>query len=153
MLTVYGTDKYNDAQVFTSGNSYWFNVQYRQYFRANELQLFAGYRSTSKGKVAGAGGLVSEAERLEPGRFEVLGQFKQVINSRFAMTYLAEVRIYENTPEAYSGSKVAGVGAGPTFSLPSGLFFPLVVKLDFGNLKGGGSIRGINARIGAGYNY
>ena len=152
MLTAYGTDKYNDAEVFASGNSYWFNLQYRQYFRENSLQVFAGYRSTSKGKVAGVGGLVSEAERLEPGRFEASAQFRQVLNPRFSMTYLAEVRIYENTPEAYSGSKVAGVGVGPTFSLPSGLFFPALVKVDFGNLKGGGSITGIDGRIGIGYN-
>jgi hypothetical protein len=152
MVTLYGTDKYNDAEVFASGNSYWFNLQYRRYFRENELQVFAGYRSTSKGKVAGVGGLVGEAERLEPGRFEALGQFKQVINPRFSLTYLAEVRIYENTPEAYSGSKVTGVGVGPTFSLPSGLFFPAIVKVDFGNLKGGGSITGFDGRIGIGYN-
>ncbi|HTY59982.1 MAG TPA: hypothetical protein VMF59_14265 [Bacteroidota bacterium] len=151
MLTAYGTDKYNDAEVFASGNSYWANLQYRQYFHENELQVFAGYRSTSKGKVAGVGGLVSEAERLEPGRLEVLGQFKQVFTPRFSMTYLAEVRIYENTAEAYSGSKVAGVGAGPTFSLASGLFFPALLKVDFGNLKGGGSITGVDARIGIGY--
>ena len=153
MLTAYGTDKYNDAEVFASGNSYWFNLQYRQFFRENSLQVFAGYRSTSKGKVAGVGGLVSEAERLEPGRFEAQAQFRQVFNPRFSLTYLAEARIYENTAEAYSGSKVAGVGVGPTFSLPSGLFFPALVKVDFGNLKGGGSITGIDARIGIGYNF
>jgi hypothetical protein len=152
MLTAYGTDKYNDAEVFASGNSYWFNLQYRRYFRENELDVFAGYRSTSKGKVAGVGGLVSEAERLDPGRFEALGQFKQVFNPRFSLTYLAEVRIYENTPEAYSGSKVAGVGVGPAYALPSGIFFPALLKVDFGNLKGGGSITGIDARIGVGYN-
>ncbi len=152
MITAYGTDKYNDAEVFASGNSYWLNVQYKRYFHESELDIYAGYRSTSKGKIAGVGGLISEAERLEPGRFEALGQFRQVFNPRFSMTYLAEVRIYENTPEAYSGSKVAGVGAGPTFSLPSGLFFPVLVKVDFGNLKGGASIVGIDARIGIGYN-
>jgi hypothetical protein len=152
MLTAYGTDKYNDVQVFASGNSYWFNLQYRQSFRENELQVFAGYRSVSKGKIAGVGGLVSQAERLEPGRFEAMCQFRQVFTPRFSLTYLAEARIYENTAEAYSGSKVAGIGVGPTFSLPSGLFFPALVKVDYGNLKGGGSITGIDARIGIGYN-
>jgi hypothetical protein len=152
MVTVYGTDKYNGAEVFASGNSYWFNVQFRRFFRENELQVFAGYRSTSKGKTAGVGGLVAEAERLEPGRFEALGQFKQVFNPRFSLTYLAEIRVYENTPEAFSGSKVVGVGIGAAYSLPSGVFFPALVKLDFGNLKGGGSITGIDARIGIGYN-
>jgi len=153
MLTSYGTDKYNDVQVFASGNSYWINLQYRQYFHENELQVSAGYRSTSKGKVAGVGGLVSEAERLEPGRFETYGEFKQVFNARFALSYLAEIRIYENTPEAYSGSKVFGVGAAPTLSLPSGLYFPAMLKVDFGNLKGGGSITGLDARIGVGHTF
>ncbi len=153
MFTSYGTDTYNDAQVFASGNSYWFNVQYRQFFHENELHVTAGYRSTSKGKVAGVGGLVSEAERLEPGRFEASCEFKQVFNPRFSVSYLAEVRIYENTPEAYSGSKVAGVGAAPAFSLPSGLYFPALLKVDFGNLKGGGSITGLDARIGVGHTF
>jgi len=153
MFTSYGTDKYNDAQVFASGNSYWFNAQYKRYFRENELDVFAGYRSTSKGKVAGVGGLVSEAERLEPGRFEAYGQFKQIVNPRFVMNYLAELRIYESTPEAYSGSKVAGVGLGPTFTLPSGLYFPVVLKVDFGNLRAGGSIFGFDGRVGIGYSF
>jgi len=152
MFTSYGTDKYNDAQVFASGNSYWVNLQYRRYFRENELDVFAGYRSTSKGKVAGVGGLVSEAERLEPGRFEAFGQFRQVVHPRLVMNYVAEVRIYESTAEAYSGSKVAGVGLGPTFTLPSGLYFPVIVKVDFGNLRGGGSIFGFDGRVGIGYN-
>ena len=151
MFTAYGTDKYNDAEVFASGNSYWLNLQYKRYFRENELDVVAGYRSTSKGKVAGVGGLVSEAERLEPGRFEAYGQFKQIVNPRLAMNYLAEVRIYEKTPEAYSGSKVAGVGLGPTFTLPSGVYIPAVLKVDFGNLNAGGSIFGLDVRVGVGY--
>ena len=152
MLTAYGTDKFNDEEVFAAGNSYWFNLQYRYYIRENELQVFAGFRSTAKGKVAGVGGLVAEAERLEPGRFETVVQFRQVFNRRFSLTYLGEVRIYENTVEAFSGSKVAGIGLGPTYSLPSGWFFPALVKVSFGGLKGGSSITGFDGRIGIGYN-
>jgi hypothetical protein len=96
---------------------------------------------------------VSEAERLEPGRFEAYGEFKQVFTPRFSISYLGEVRIYENTPEAYSGSKVVGIGAAPTLSLSSGLYFPALVKVDFGNLKGGGSITGLDARIGVGHTF
>ncbi|HXX63022.1 MAG TPA: hypothetical protein VEO56_04415 [Bacteroidota bacterium] len=153
MFTKYGDDQFNDKKVFESGNSYWFNIQYKQYFRDNELDVFAGYRSISIGKIAGAGGLINAAERLEPGRFEFIPQFKQVFSQRFAMTYMAEVRIFEKTKAPLSGEKVFGVGVQPVISLANGVFFPGRLKVDFGSLKDNSSISGVDAGLGIGYSF
>lgn len=153
MFTKYGDDQFNGVKVFESGNSYWLNVQYKQLFRENELTVFAGYRTISIGKIAGAGGLINASERLEPGRFEFLPQFKQVFSQRFAMAYVAEVRIFEKTKAPLSGERVFGVGVQPVISLANGVFFPGRLKVDVGSLKDNTSIRGLDAGLGIGYTF
>ncbi|MEW6511666.1 MAG: hypothetical protein AB1428_11995 [Bacteroidota bacterium] len=151
VLTAYTADKFAGEKVYASGNAYWTNLQYKQYFREDELLVFLGYRTKSKGQTAGAGGLVDEQERIEPGRLDVLMQYRQVFGTRFSLAYLLDGHVYEMTPAAYAGAKIAGAGLAPTLTLSSGLFVPARVKFQFGKLKGGETITGIEAGLGIGY--
>jgi hypothetical protein len=148
VFTSYTADKFAGDKVFASGNSYWGNLQYRQYFREDELVVYLGYRTRSKGQIAGAGGLVDEKERLEPGRLEVSGQYRQVFSSRISLTYILEGRVLEHTAAAFSGAKVVGIGCAPAVNLGYGLSLPARVKVQFGKLKDGETITGIDAGLG-----
>jgi hypothetical protein len=148
VFTHYTTDTFGGTKVFASGNSYWINGQYKQYFSEDELLVFVGYRTKSKGQIQGAGGLVDEKERLEPGRLDVQAEFHQVFNRQFTLGYQAEARIFETTAVALSGAKVYGVGVAPTFTF--GGQFSILVRLlaQFGSLKDGKTITGFDAGAG-----
>ena len=151
VFTHYTADKYGGADVYASGNSYWFNVQYKQFLREDELLVFVGYRTKSKGQTAGAAGLVDEKDRLEPGRLDVAAQYRQTFSQRFSLSYILEGRVFETTPALYAGAKVVGAGLAPTLTFSSGVFVPARVKVQFGKLKGGETITGIEGGIGVGF--
>jgi hypothetical protein len=153
VFTTYGTDKIGDEEVFASGVAISANVQYKQYFKENELWLFLRYRSKAKSEVGSATGLVPESERIEPNRFEFLGQYRIVFNSRFSARLLAEARIFEETGSAFSGAKLFGIGVAPVFTLPSGLNFPGRLKFQIGTEKGAQSITGFEIGVGIGYSF
>lgn len=153
VFTSYAADKFAGSTVYASGNSYWVNLQYKQYFREDELIGFIGYRTKSKGKTAGAGGLVDEKERLEPGRLDVSAQYRQAFTPRFSLSYILEGRVFESTPSVYAGAKVIGAGVAPTLTFPSGLFIPARVKFQVGSLKGGETITGVEAGLGVGLTF
>jgi hypothetical protein len=149
-LTNYSADKYDGNQVYASGNAYWMNLQYKQYVREDELTVVAGVRTKSKGKTAGAGGLVDEKTRLEPGRLDIGVSYRRVFNTRVSMTFLLEGRLFENTSLALAGSQVVGIGVAPSFALGGGWYIPISVKFQYAKLKEGGSVTGIDAGIGVG---
>jgi hypothetical protein len=150
-LTNYSADKYDGNQVYASGNAYWANIQYKQYFREDELTVLVGLRTKSKGKTAGVGGLVDEKERLEPGRLDLGVSYRRVFNARTSMSFILEGRWFENTSLALSGAKAIGVGVAPTFALGGGWYIPLSVKYQYGKLKlEGVSVSGIEAAAGIG---
>ncbi len=153
VFTAYSADKFAGSTVYASGNSYWVNLQYKQYFREDELNAFIGYRTKSKGQTAGAGGLVDEKERLEPGRLDISLQYRQAFSQRFALAYILDGRIFESTPSVYAGAKVVGVGVAPTMTFASGFFIPARVKVQFGSLKGGETITGVEAGLGVGFTF
>jgi hypothetical protein len=150
-LTNYSADKYDGNQVYASGNAYWANIQYKQYYREDELTVLVGVRTKSKGKTAGVGGLVDEKERLEPGRLDVGVSYRHVFNSRTSMAFLLEARWFENTSLALAGAKAIGIGVAPSFGLGGGWYVPLTVKYQYAKLKEAGvSVQGIDAAIGVG---
>jgi hypothetical protein len=149
-LTNYSADKYDGNQVYASGNAYWANVQYKQYFREDDLTVVVGVRTKSKGKTAGAGGLVDEKERLEPGRLDLGVSYRHVFNQRVSMAFVLEGKMFENTSMALAGAQVVGIGVAPWFGLQGGWFIPLNAKFQVGKLKGGDTITGIDAGIGIG---
>jgi len=153
VFTAYTADRFAGSTVYASGNSYWANLQYRQYFREDELILFAGYRTKSKGQTAGAGGLVDEKERLEPGRLDVSAQYRQSFGQRFSLSYILDGRVFETTPSIYAGAKVIGAGLAPTLTFASGLFVPARVKVQYGKLKGGETITGLEGGVGVGFTF
>jgi hypothetical protein len=153
VFTMYGTDKIGDEEVFAAGNALSANIQYKQYFRENELWFFLRYRSKARNEVASATGLVTESERIEPNRFEFLAQYRVIFNSRFSTRFLGEVRIFEETGSEFSGAKLFGVGVAPVLTLPSGLNFPGRVKFQIGSEKGSQNITGIEVGIGVGYTF
>jgi hypothetical protein len=151
VFSAYTADKFDGAKVFASGNAYWFNVQYRQFFREDELQVFAGYRTKSKGQIAGVGGLVDEKDRLEPGRLDLSGQYRIAFNPRISVAFGLEARIFESTPALFSGARVFGAGVSPVFVLGSGFSVPARIKVQVGKLKGGETLTGLDAGVGLGY--
>jgi hypothetical protein len=151
VFSSYTADKFEGNKVFASGNAYWVNIQYRQYFRENELKVFAGYRTKSKGQIAGVGGLVDEQERLEPGRADLAVSYRVVFNQRVNVTFGAEGRVFESTPAPFAGAKVFGAGASPVFALGGGFSVPARVKVYVGKLKGSETLTGVEA--GAGLTY
>jgi hypothetical protein len=154
VATFYSADTYDGKTNYASGNAYWVNVQYKQNFRENELLVRTGLRTKSKGQIQGAGGLVDETERMEPGRFDVSAQFRQVFNNRFALGYMLEGRFFEKTPSAYSGTNVYGAGLTPTITLPSKLSFQLRLVFQYGTERGGGTnFTGFHAGLGIGYTF
>lgn len=148
VFTKYTADQFGGKDVFASGNSYWINFQYKQYFRENELLGFVGYRTISKGQIAGAGGLVDEKDRLEPGRVDVKVLYLHPIGTQSSLGISAEARVFESTSAAFSGAKVFGAGLMPTFGLGSGVTIPTRFRFQIGSLGGGKTITGFD--VGAG---
>jgi hypothetical protein len=151
VFTKYGTDKIGGDDVFTSGNAYSANVQFKHFFRENELWLFARYRTKAKGEITSATGLIPEPERIEPGHFLLLAQYKLAAAQHLSIRFLGEGRFFEKTASPLSGANFVGVGVLPTISLQGGIFFPFRVVFQYGSQSGDTKYTGIEAGAGIGF--
>jgi hypothetical protein len=147
----YGVDKIGGEKVYASGNALSINVQDRQFLKENELWVFLRYRIQAKGEIGSAGGLTPEPERIEPGKFESVVQYRMNLSPRLTLRVFGEVRVFEKTPSPFSDATIFGIGALPTFTLQNGIFFPIRATVHFGSQGGGTRYTGIELGAGVGF--
>jgi len=148
IFTLYGTDKIGDTEIFAAGNKLVANAQFRKYFDFNELWLFVRYRRSAKNELARVGvGLIPEAKKTTPDQIEIMGHYQARFTRRFSMRFLAEGRIYQDTP-AFEGVKLFGGGLTPIFLASAN--FQLLGHFKFltGSFDGGDKLSGLEIGVG-----
>jgi len=147
IFTLYGTDQVGDAEIFAAGNKLVANAQFRKYFDFNELWLFARYRSSAKNDLAAGGQLVTEGEKTTPDQIELLGHYQARFTRRFSMRFLAEGRVYQDTP-VFDGVKLFGGGLAPIFSASSNFQLLGQFKYLTGSFDRGDKLSGLEIGVG-----
>jgi hypothetical protein len=148
IFTMYGRDKLDGNEVFASGSKVVANLQYRKYYGYDQLWFLARYRTKAKNEFAVGNSFVAEPEKTDPDDFDLFGSYTIWFSETFSMGILAEGRFYQETPVSFSGINLFGIGATPTFSASSAIRFPARLKFQFGSLKGGKTVSGIELGVG-----
>jgi hypothetical protein len=147
IFTLYSMDKIGDTEIFAAGNKLVANAQFRKYFDFNELWLFARYRSSAKNDLAAGGQLVTEDEKTTPDQIELLGHYQARFTRRFSMRFLAEGRVYQDTP-VFDGVKLFGGGLAPVFLLSPNFQVLGHFKYLTGGFDGGARLSGLEVGVG-----
>ena len=111
VFSAYTADKFDGAKVFASGNAYWVNVQYRQLSGRTSCRYSPGYRTKSKGQIAGVGGLVDEKEQAGTRPARPLGAIPRRVQRRGSTSRSASRRASLSQPPRSSrgrGSSAPG---------------------------------------------
>lgn len=153
VFTAYGKDKLDGDEVFASGNKVVANLQYRKYFDYDQLRVIARYRTKAKNEFAVGNSLVTEQEKTDPDEFDLLGSYMIWFNEGFSMSILGEGRFYQAISASSSGRNLLGVGVAPAFLVSSSISIPTRLKFQFGSLKGGTSVTGIELGVGVEVTY
>jgi hypothetical protein len=149
IFTAYAADKIAAVRSFDSGNKVVANVQFRQYLGYNELWLFARYRSKAKNSLPAAGGaLVSETEKTAPDQIEWLGHYSRRLTKRLATKFLLEGKSYQDTPAAFDGVALFGLGLAPELALSPAYTIIARAKYFAGKFKNGDAFSGMEAGAG-----
>jgi hypothetical protein len=153
VFTTYGRDKLDGNEVFAAGSKVVVNAQLRKYFGHDQLWILGRYRSSAKNELAVGGSLVPEVSKTDPDNFDVLGVYTVRIDDRFSFGILGEGRFYQETDNTISGINLLGIGVSPELSLSSSVSIPARLKFQFGSMKGGRTLTGLELGVGISYAY
>ncbi len=148
VFTKYGADKLDEEDVFASGSRISTNVQFRKSIGQHELLISTRYRSLSVNDIAIAGALVAEEGKVAPNLLDVSGRFHLRVSGNVSVSLFAEGRFYQETASTLSGVNLFGVGLAPEIQVSSHMTIPARVKFQFGKLKNGDSITGMELGLG-----
>lgn len=147
-FTSYSADKLGGAEVFSSGNRLVVYGQYARAFGNDELWLMARVKTKGKGSVAIGGILLPEAEKTEPNQFELMGSYTFPASEQISLKLMAEGRIFDETPSALSGLKLAGFGVQPQVRISPSMQLNTHLMYRVGTLKNAKSINGFEVGVG-----
>ena len=153
MYTHYGSDAYDGAEVFASGDKIVVNLMYQQYLDFNKLSFTFRYRSKAKNSVAGINGdLVEESAKSIPDQFEVNGSFRQRLNSDFYLGYNVRYRWFQSTP-VYYGAYLLGAALSPEYRATQHLQLLGQARFSFGSFEDGTGLSGFLVTAGMQYQF
>lgn len=147
IFTNFNTDKIGENEIFSSGNKWVFNLQFRKNINFNELWLFARYRSRSKNQLVQAGMLIDEQEKTTPNQVDVMAHYRMRFRQTMYFRILAEARFFQDTSSDFSGARLFGLGIMPEFSLSRNVMLPVRFLFFSGNLKNKVDLNGFEAGL------
>ncbi|MFQ5628880.1 MAG: hypothetical protein ACE5I1_08975 [bacterium] len=153
LFTSYGVDKMGDRELFTSGKKWLLNLQFRKYFRFNELWFFARYRSRAKNRLVQAGRLIDEREKTTPDQIDFMAHYRMRLGSKMSFRILAEGRFFQVTSSDFSGATLVGLGIMPEISISNNFTLPIRLLFFSGELKNQTDLSGFEVGLGAIVNF
>ena len=148
IFTHYGADVFENEDVYAAGNKIVGGIQYSRYFENNRLTLAARYRSYGKGEAPIAGVLAPTFAQSEPDNAEFAATYSMKLSDQFNLGVLVSGRYYQETITRVSGVKLGGVGVMPEYWITRSIRVPARVVVQFGTMKDGRSLTGIEAGLG-----
>ena len=97
IFTTYSADKYNNEEIFKSGNKLTAALQFKHYIGYSDFSLFLRYRTRSKSSLPVAGSLTEEDEKTIPNNFDINMHYRFQINRNFNLAILGTGRFYKVT--------------------------------------------------------
>lgn len=151
VFTLYASDKYDNQEIYKSGNKIVTSAQYKRYFDYDILTLDFRFRSKSNNQMLNAdGNLVSEDMKTTPNQIDLRGELRHRHNVQFYMTYGIEGRFYEEL-DVYPGMTLFGVILAPEYSMSKKTRLSGILKYWTGSFSNETSLSGLEA--GAGITY
>jgi hypothetical protein len=129
---IYGSDKADGEEIFSSGSRIITSLLYRQYFGYNILSLHMMYRVIGLDELNDLSGL-TETEKINPNQFYSGVFFRHRISSGFNLTYGLTGIFYEETSLHFSGYSMFGLSLSPEFRLSDQLQILIFLRYSFGN--------------------
>lgn len=137
IYAVYGTDRYDKAEVFKAGNKKALMLVYKQPIQSNELTLSARYRSREKNALAQFIGdpVDTETTNSNPAYWAFQSRYRMRLNANTHANLSVEYRQFEATSAFMSGSKTFRFGFDPQISINEHLFVPIRLRFGLGRLE------------------
>lgn len=148
VFTHYANDQYDGRDIFAAGNKVNANVQFTKSIGQNELSLLVRFRTRAKNSASSGAGLVPDAEKIDPDRWELDAQYRFRLSDAVSLRLLAEAKYYQETPAPISGVNLGGLGVAPEFTVSRSLLLPITIHYQYGKLKDGRKLSGIEAAAG-----
>ena len=96
---------------------------------------------------------VTETERFIPNQFEIRAQYQHRFSHNLSGRIAARLELTEETADRYSDASILGVGLGADISLDGRFVVAPVAEYDFGTLKEGLDVTGIQGGIGISWRF
>ncbi len=133
--TIYGSDTFGDADVFSAGDKVTATAQWLRYIRANELRFVARYRSISKSSRPAVVGVAGEELRTLPAQVFLRGVYRHRLNPTFTLGVLAQARLFDET-DNFSSKTLFDVGLMPEVALSNNTALRLRFLYTLGDFTG-----------------
>ena len=150
IVTRYGTDVLEGSEIYRPGLKVVGAVQFSKYYEFNRLLLSARYRSLGKSDVSTTFGTIEKGyAKVEPDNAELQAAYTFHLSDQLNLTLGAEGRFYQETVAPLSGAKLAGISVTPDLRLSPAVRIPARLRFQIGSVKGGKSLTGFEAALGA----
>jgi hypothetical protein len=148
VFTLYGSDTYDDEEVYKSGNKVITSLQYKTWFGSHSLSLEARYRSKGKNQYLPAAGtpLTEESEKTYPDQFDLFIQYRHQYRRTVHVTYGLEGRFYQEL--VYPGLNLFGLVVLPELSVSEKTNLIGRLKIWTGSFSDDSSLSGFEAGAG-----
>jgi hypothetical protein len=148
VFTLYGSDTYDDEEVYKSGNKVVTSFQYKTWFGSHSLTLEARYRSKGKNQYLPATGtaLTEETEKTYPDQYDLFVQYRHQYRRTMYVTYGLEGRFYQEL--LYPGLNLYGLVIMPELSVSGKTSLIGSLKIWTGSFSDNRSLSGFEAGAG-----
>ncbi len=148
IFTHYSNDKLDGEDYFSSGSRIVANLQYVRSFEKDELSILARFRTKGKNSAVVGGLLIPDQEKLDPDQWELHAQYHLRASEDIGVRFFAEGKFYPETPATFSGVHMGGIGVSPELSASPSILLQARVHFQYGTLKDGSALTGIDTGIG-----
>lgn len=129
---IYGKDKVDGKEIFSTGNRIIFNTLFRQYYGYHTLSFMLLYRAIGKGDYKDFNPLI-ESEKINPDHLYIGSVFNHRISSVTRISYGAAVNKYEKTDLFFSGYTFFELSLAPEFRVTRQIVIPLMLRYSIGS--------------------
>ena len=150
--TLYGKDKYDDKEVFKSGNK--LNADLRLLLNTEKNHYMIYVRERTKGKnELGYGNLKEEEQNSNGNQIDVGGVGLFSMSDKMMLKGVLEGKFYSKNQSDVNGALIGGVGVGAIYMLTDQLTLDLLAKIMKGSLNNKESVSITGTDIGLSIKY
>ena len=152
IFTTYSADKYNNKDVFKTGNKIVIAMQFKHYIGYNDFWLLLRYRTRAKSSLPIAGILTEKNEKTIPNNIEMAAHYRFRINQNLNLAILGNGRIYQKSL-LNGGVSVYGSGVGAQYLINNNWDIMTNLKYYIGSYVDSNEFSGYEIVIGLGYKF